>query len=86
MAAQRDSADLDSISNIADRINHAVPTDKELETSMTWLTKNDLVFKSGNKYGLTEKGLLYYQIASRHTLTLLKIWDNLETILKKYGG
>ena len=45
MASQAEPADYDSISNIADGINRAVPTHKEIQTSLTWLTKNDLVFK-----------------------------------------
>jgi len=85
MASQTQPADYDSISSIADGINHAVPTHKELQTSLTWLTKNDLVSKTGSKYRLTEKGLFNYETASRQTSTLLKIWDNLETVLKKYG-
>lgn len=84
IASQTESADYDSISNVADGINHAVPTHKELHTSLTWLTKNDLIAKSGSKYKLTGKGQLEYNVASRQTSTLLKIWDNLDTILKKY--
>lgn len=85
MASQTEPADYDSISNIADGINHAVPTDKELQASLTWLTKNDLVSNTGSKYRLTEKGLLDYETASPQSSTLLKIWDNLEIVLKKYG-
>lgn len=85
MASRTEPADYDSISNIADGINHAVPTHKELQTSLTWLTKNDLVSKTRSKYRLTEKGQVDYDAASQKTSTLLKIWDNLETVLKKYG-
>ena len=84
MASQNEAADFNSISNIADGINHAVPTHKELQSSLTWLTHFGLVTKTGSKYSLTEKGKTDYDIASRHTSTLLKIWDNVETILKKY--
>jgi predicted transcriptional regulator len=77
-------ADFSSISTIADGINHAVPTQKELQTSMTWLTNNGLVKKSGNKYSLTLKGKSDYDEASKRTSVILSIWDNLEYILRKY--
>ena len=85
IASQTEPADYDSISKIADGINHAVPTHKELQTSLTWLTTNNLVTKTGTKYSLTEKGQLDFDSASRQTSILMKIWDNLDTILKKYG-
>ena len=85
LASQTEPADYDSISEIADGINHAVPTHKELQTSLTWLSKNDLVSKTGSKYRLTEQGLADYGTASRQTQTLLGIWDNLTAVLKKYA-
>src|SRR5688572_1800617 len=85
LASQKEQADFNSISNIADGINHAIPTHKELQTSLAWLTKNGLVIKVGSKYGLTEKGKLEYMESSKNTSTLLKIWDNVESVLKKYG-
>ena len=84
MASQIEPADFNSISNIADGINHAVPTHKELQSSLTWLTGNGLLTKTGSKYSLTNKGKIDYEMASRKTSTLLKIWDNVETILMKY--
>jgi hypothetical protein len=84
MASQNEPADFNSISNIADGINHAVPTHKELQSSLTWLTNHGLVMKIGNKYCLTEKGKIDYETASKQTLTLLKVWDNVEAALKKY--
>jgi hypothetical protein len=84
MASQSHPADFNSISNIADGINHAVPTHKELQTSLTWLTSNGLVMKIGNKYCLTEKGKADYETASKQASTLLKVWDNTEAVLKRY--
>ena len=39
IASQKGPADFASISNIADGINHAIPTHKELQTSLTWMTQ-----------------------------------------------
>jgi len=84
MASQKEPADFNSISNIADGINHAVPTHKELQSSLTWLTGNGLVKKNGSKYSLTDKGRIDYETALRQTSTLLKIWNNIESVLTKY--
>jgi len=84
IASKTAPADYDSISNVADGINHAVPTHRELQSSLTWLRKNELVVKTGSKFKLTEKGQLDYDMASRQTSSLLEIWDNLDTILNKY--
>lgn len=83
-ASQSEPADFNSISNIADGINHAIPTHKELQTSLSWLTKNGLVIKTGNKYSLTEQGKLDYQESAKNTETVLKIWENAETRLNRY--
>jgi predicted transcriptional regulator len=84
IASQTEPADFNSISNIADGINHAVPTHKELQTSLAWLMNIGLVIKNGSKYSLTDKGKLDYELASQQTRTLFKIWDNLEATLKEY--
>ncbi len=82
IASQTEPTDFNGISMIADGINHAVPTHKEMQTSISWLLRNGLVSKVGKKYTLTSKGKVDYKIASEETNTLLKIWDNLEHIIK----
>lgn len=84
MASQNEPADFNSISSIADGINHAVPTHKELQSSLTWLIGNELVTKTGSKYSLTDKGKVDYETASRQASTLMKIWEKAETILMAY--
>jgi hypothetical protein len=82
LASQKQSADLKDISMLADGINHAVPTQKELQLSIPWLLKNELIEKEGSKYRLTKKGLINYNFASLKTNALLEIWKNLERQLK----
>lgn len=84
IASQIEPADFNSISNIADGINHAIPTHKELQSSLSWLTVAGLVTRKGNKYSLTEKGKMDYETASRQSSGILKIWEYLETDLLKY--
>ena len=66
---------------IADGINHSIPTEKELRTSLTWLINKGLVLKQGKKYQLTEKGMALHELASNNTATILKIWENLNNEL-----
>lgn len=68
---------------IADGINHAVPTQKELQSSISWLMSKGLVNKVGRKYALAEKGKQDYSTAQLETKTLLKMWENMEKRNKK---
>jgi len=85
MASETEPTDFKGISDIADGINHAVPTQKEIQTSITWLSEKKLLSKLGKKYVLTTKGKTEYERASEKTNILLKIWDNLEEIVKNYA-
>ena len=85
MASETEPTDFNGISIIADGINHAVPTHKEMQTSISWLSEKGLVSKVGGKYTLTSTGRNDYKAASTGTNTLLKIWDNMEQKIKKYA-
>lgn len=76
--------DINGISSVADGINHAVPTQKELQTSISWLTNKELIIKQGRNYELTSKGKLEYETASKNTQTLMKIWKNIEMNFNTY--
>ena len=76
---------MNGISSVADGINHSVPTDKELQTSISWLTKQGLIVNQGKKYELTDKGKLEYETASKLTDNLFEIWKILEKHLNSYG-
>ena len=84
MASKNELADFNSISMLADGINHAIPTQKEIETSISWLTHKGLVTKVGNKYKLTSKGKEDFQIASKETNNLFGIWNKLEQTIINY--
>lgn len=85
MASENEPTDFNGISMIADGINHLVPTHKEMQTSISWLSKKGLVSKVGNKYTLTSEGKNDFKTASKGTNTLLKIWDNMEQKIKNYA-
>ncbi|WP_310595056.1 hypothetical protein [Flavobacterium sp.] len=85
IASDREPADFNDISMIADGINHVIPTHKEIQTSISWLSEKGIVSKVGNKYILTSKGKNDFKIASKGTNTLLKIWDNMEQKIINYA-
>jgi predicted transcriptional regulator len=86
LATNTNPTDISGISSVADGINHAVPTQKELQTSISWLTTQGLIIKQGKNYELTSKGKLEYEIASKNTQTLMKIWENIELNFNSYVG
>ena len=85
MASETEPTDFNGISLIADGINHAIPTHKEIQLSISWLFDKGLVTKYGKKYTLTPEGKSEYKSATETTNTLLKIWKNLEEKLKTYA-
>ena len=82
LGSQQAPVDIKGISEIADGINHAVPTQKELKSSIGWLIKNGYVKQENSKYTLTKKGMIDYNFASVNTNILFNIWKNLEHQLK----
>ncbi len=81
MGSQIEPITFDGISLIADGINHSVPNQKEINSSISYLLKNNLIIKNGKKYSLSENGNTIYLKSSNENKTILKIWENVETIL-----
>ncbi len=69
---------LDGIIRIADGINHAVPTQKELHKSFSWLLKRKLIQKEGKNYSLTADGIILFKKASETSDTLFQNWNYLK--------
>lgn len=84
MASQVEPANFNGISMIADGINHAVPTQKELQTSIRWLIDNDLLSKLNNKYSLTAIGQRVYNDAQNNSAFVSETWSNLEKEIEKF--
>lgn len=82
IASQKEPIDIKGISQIADGINHAVPTQKELKSSIGWLVSHGYIKEQNSKYALTKKGMIDYNFASLNTNILLNIRRNLERQLK----
>ena len=78
LCSQTEPVDFKSISQIADGINHAVPTEKEMQSSISWLKKEKFIVKVGNKYSLSESGQQFYLKTVSETKGLLEMWRKLE--------
>ncbi len=74
-ASGRAPADYRAISSVADGINHAVPTHKELQSSISWLAEAGLVLKTAGGYAISSKGMdLMSRAQGRHD-TVMKVWE-----------
>ena len=80
LASQKEPTDIAGIIMIADGINCAVPEQKELQGSISWLLSKGLINKLGKKYELTLEGKSKLKTAEDRTL--IKTWSNLEKLLK----
>jgi hypothetical protein len=81
-ASQEEPIDFNGISMVADGINHAVPTQKEMKTSIEWLLNNKLIAKTGKKYSLTDNGLEMVNKSKLNEKGALHIWKNLEQLIQ----
>ena len=82
LSSDESDAKVAEILMLADGINHAVPTQKELQESLKWLRTNELIIKNQNKYSLTDQGKRLIQDARKKSNLLLKLWEILEADLK----
>ncbi|MDQ6788511.1 MAG: hypothetical protein M3033_17035 [Acidobacteriota bacterium] len=78
MGSAESALSLREIIRVADGINHAIPTDNELQDAFGWLLKQGLISKEGKKYRLTKKGLILYREASAKSNRIFGMWDYLK--------
>ena len=82
VASENNPASYREIAMIGDGINHAVPTEKELQTSILWLIKKGLILKRAKKYELSEKGKKEIENVSNKDMGYLKMMEKLELNFK----
>ena len=75
-ASQSDSVSYSGIESVADGINHAVPTQKEMQISLAWAVAQNLIQKEGKRFRLTEEGKRLFDDVS--VGTMMNTWKNLE--------
>ena len=86
LASQTEPATFSAISEIADGINHAVPTHKELQSSLGWLAKQGLVQRCGSGYSVTAIGSETIGSARAGASSAFQIWESLTASLKAIPG
>lgn len=82
LASQAGPANFAAISQVADGINHAVPTQKELRSSLSWLVSRELVQKRGSGYQITPQGSFVIHSASTGHSTTFQVWESLTSALR----
>ena len=83
-ASKNSLVDLNRISAVADGINISVPTDLEMQASISWLIKRNMVVQFENNYKLSKLGKQLVTKAQTKTKMIQKILENLETLLQDY--
>ena len=82
LASEQYPAKFSEISTIADGINHAVPTQKELQSSIKWLKEKEYIFQHGKRYELSATGKDILQSVEGNT-NLMQMWSSLENVIAR---
>jgi len=78
LSVTEEPSKLDEVIGMADAINHAIPTQKELQNSLGWLKGNGYISKSGKAYRYSEKGKALREKISKKKGSILKAWEAVE--------
>jgi hypothetical protein len=78
LASQNSPAGIKEISQIADGINHAVPTNHELYDSIKWLLNKEFIYQIDSKFTLTKLGIKTIALSKNKSTHLLQIWKDLQ--------
>ena len=71
------------ISEMADAINHAIPTQQELQISFRWLQERGLIRKDGSRFALTEAGADLHDRHRSPTRPIMAAWHLLSHEVEK---
>ena len=71
---------------MADGINHAIPTHRELQTSLGWLKSYGFVVKEGRNFLLTELGTDLLARARSAKQTMMRTWERVTAELDSLAG
>ncbi|NMH26545.1 hypothetical protein [Flavobacterium silvaticum] len=82
ISSKNEAVGYERISQIADGINHAIPTHKEIQFSINWLISKNLVSKNDKKYSLSENGKILFSKSEIKSQILLSLWKELEHEIK----
>jgi predicted transcriptional regulator len=85
MASGKEPAKYRDIECVADGINHAIPTQKEIRASITWLISEGLVQSQSKKYSLSLDGKELLERLSKNINTTMGVWKNIEKHFSDQG-
>jgi len=85
LIAQKEPVKIREIESVADGINHAVPTQKEISSSIRWLQSKDLLTKERKKIILTQEGADLASKLTKAHRTTMKAWDSITSELQRMG-
>ena len=77
-----EGAGLIDILHAADAINHAVPLENELESSIQFLTSHGMLLKQGNSFHITERGRSILESAHHGAANIFEVWRALEAQIR----
>lgn len=78
MGSSESPSTIKEISQVADGINHAIPTQKELKCAFSWLVDQNLISKGEKSYRLTDEGRKLYSSVSAKSSKIFGMWKYLE--------
>ena len=85
LASQKLPATFADVMVAADGINHAVPTHKEIRSSVSWSMAQGLISKIGKKLILTKEGISLLNDASASSGTAYGVWKYIEKRFSELG-
>ena len=86
MAAGQAPVSLTDISAAADAINHAVPTQQELSSSLSWLQAHGLVESQGRFHVLSERGRNLVGQSRVDASTVSAVWTHLAEAVRRISA
>lgn len=81
--SKRDGSTLDEIIAIADMLNHAIPTDKEIEMGINHLSRAGLICVDRDIFILTDNGNNLHKIVKNKSGGLFTLIDKMKKLLDK---
>ena len=81
-----EGASFEDIEAVADGINHAVPTQKEMTSSLDWVESKGLIERAGKKILLTGSGREFAARISKKPGSAMKKWDRIASAFADMGA
>ena len=86
MIRNSEGVSFQDIMTVADGINHAVPTQKEMASSLSWAESKGLIMKAGKKLFLTNSGREFAARSFEEPGSAMKTWDRIASAFADMGA